>query len=125
MLRTTTLLIVTILAGGPVGSLGCELWCTSPAAAEHHRSVGCHDASPTLPPAPQLTSTTGCHDAAALKPFVTEARRTESASVAATQVALVDSVSLGRPAIDGTMGGWSLFKVQSPRPPSSRDVLRV
>jgi hypothetical protein len=125
MLRTTTLLIVTILAGGPVVSLGCELWCTSPAAAEHHRSVGCHDASPTVPSAPQFVSTTGCHDAAALTPFVTEARRTASASVAATPVALVDSVSLGRPAIDETTGGWCLFKVHPPRPPSSRPVLRV
>ena len=105
MLRTTTLLIVTILAGGPVGSLGCELWCASPAAEDHHRSVG-------------------CHDAAAFTPFVTEARRTESAPVSATPVALVDSVSIG-PAIDETTAGWCLFNVQPPRPPSSRDVLRV
>jgi hypothetical protein len=124
MLRTTTLLIVTILAGGPVGSLGCELWCASPAAEDHHRSVGCHDASHTLPPGPQLASNAACHDAAAFTPFVTEARRTESAPVAATPVALVDSVSIG-PAIDETTAGWCLFNVQPPRPPSSRDVLRV
>lgn len=123
MLRTATLLIVTILAGGPVGSLGCELWCTSPAAEDHHRSVGCHDASLTSPPGPQIASTAGCHDAAAITPFVTEARQTESASIA-TPPALFESVSIGR-GHDKTAAGWCVFDVQPPRPPSSRGILRV
>jgi len=121
---TATLLIVTILAGGPVGSLGCEVWCTSPVAAGHHRSVGCHAASRTMPPGPQIASTAGCHDAAAMTPFVTEARQTESAPVAASAVALFDSSAIG-PDNDETTAGWCVFNVQPPRPPSSRAVLRV
>ena len=124
MLRTTTLLIVTILAGGPVGSLGCELWCASPAAADHHRSVGCHDASPTVPPGPQIAAKVGCHDAAAITPFVTEARQTESTPVTAAAVPLFDSNSIG-PDNDQTVAGWCVFDVQPARPPSSHDILRV
>src|SRR5687767_14965199 len=82
MIRTATLLIVTMLTGGPVGSLACELWCSSPAAEDHHRSVGCHGVSQTSPPEPQFASTAGCHDAAALGPFVTAARQTASIPIA-------------------------------------------
>jgi hypothetical protein len=123
MLRTTTLLIVTVLAGGPVGSLGCELWCTSPAAAEHRRSVGCHDASHTLPPGPQISSTIGCHAAAVTIPFVAEVRHAESAPVA-TVAAALDTRSIA-PDNDETAAGWCVFNVQPPRPPSSRVLLRV
>jgi hypothetical protein len=123
MLRTAPLLIVMILAGGPVGLLGCELWCASPAAEDHHRSVRCHDASPTLPPGQRIASTAGCHDAAAIPPFVTEARQTESARVAAT-VAHVDSSSIG-PGNAETTAGWCVFNVQPSHPPASRAVLRV
>ena len=124
MLRTATLLIVTILAGGPVGSLGCELWCASPGAADHHRSVGCHDASRPSPPGPQIASTVGCHDAAATTPFVTEPRQTESTLVVAAPVALFDSSAIG-PDTDETTAGWCVFNVQPPRQSSSRAVLRV
>ena len=124
MLRTTTVLIVTILAGGPVGSLACELWCTSPAAADHHRSVGCHNASRTVPPGSQIASTVGCHDAAATTPFVTETRQTESTPVAAASVALFDSHPIG-PDNDETTAGWCFLNVHTARPPSSRPVLRV
>ena len=123
-LPTTTLLTVMILAWGPVGSLGCELFCASPAAEDHHRSVGCHDASHTLPPGQQIASTAGCHDAAAVTPFVTEARQTEFAPAAAQPLALFDSSSIG-PDHDETTAGWCVFNVQPPRPPSSRAVLRV
>ena len=124
MLRTATLLIVTILAGGPVGSIGCELWCTSPAAEGHHRSVGCHHAFQALPPGQQIASAAGCHDAAASTPFVTEARQTESAQVAAAPLAVFDSSSAG-PDNDETAAGWRVFTAPPSRPPSSRAVLRV
>jgi hypothetical protein len=124
MLGATTLLIVLTLAGGPAGSLACELWCGSPAAEDHRRAVGCHDASRTWPTGPQVASTAGCHDAAAITPFVTEARHTESARVATTPVALFDSIAIGR-AIDETTAGWCLFNVQSLRPPASRALLRL
>ena len=124
MLRTATLLIVMMLAGGPVGSIGCDLWCASPAAEAHHRSVGCHDASHVLPPGQQIASVAGCHDAAAITPFVTEARQTESAPVAAAPLALFDSNSTG-PDNDDTTAGWCVSNTQPSRPPSSRAVLRV
>ena len=124
MLRTATLLIVAILAGGPVGSLGCELWCASPAAANHHRSVGCHDASRLLPPGPQTASTVGCHDAAATTPFVTEARQAETTLVAVTPVALFDTRTIGLD-VDETTAGWCVFNVQAARPPAFRTILRV
>jgi hypothetical protein len=124
MLRTATLLIVMILAGGPVGALGCELWCASPAADDHHRSAGCHHASHTLSLGPQIASTAGCHDAAAIRPFVTEARQTESTPIAGAPVALFDFSSIG-PDNDETTAGWCAFYIQPPRSPSSRAVLRV
>ena len=124
MLRTWTLLFVLVLAVGPPGSLACELWCSSPAAEDHHRAVGCHDASHTFLPGPQIASTAGCHDAAVNRLFVTEARQTESAPVAAAPVALFDSSSIGADN-DETSASWCVFNVQPPRPPSSRAVLRV
>ena len=124
MLRTTTLLTVAILAAGPVGSLGCELWCSSPAVVDHYRGVGCDDASRTSPLGPQLTSTIGCHDAAAIAPFIAEVRRAESAPVATAAVALFDTSSIA-PDNDKTAAGWWAFEVQPPPPPSFRPVLRV
>ena len=123
MLRTATLLIVAILAGGPVGSLGCELWCASPAAANHQRSAGCHEASRPLPPGPQIASTVGCHDAAAAPPFITPARQTETTLVAVTPVALFDSRAIGH--IDETTAGWCVFNVQAPHRPVFRTILRI
>ena len=123
MVATTTLLIVLTLAGGPAGSLACELWCSSPAAEDHQRAVGCHDASRTWPTGQQVVSTTGCHDAAALTPFLTEARQTESDSVAAAASPCVDSSAIGPDNVGATAGCY-VFNVQSPRPPTSRVVLR-
>lgn len=124
MARVSILLIVTMLAGGPVGSVGCELWCASPAADDHHRSAGCHDASRSVPPRPQIASSAGCHDAAAITPFVTEARRTEFAPGAASPLPASSSNASGR-GNDEAIEGASLVNVQPPRPPSSRPVLRM
>jgi hypothetical protein len=123
MLRTTTLLIAMVLAGAPAGSLACELWCTTSAAEQHHRDIGCHDAAAAWPKGRQVASTAGCHDAAAMTPFVTEARQTESGPVAAAPVTFFDS-NLIVPADDKTNAGRCVFDVQSPRP-SSRAILRV
>jgi hypothetical protein len=123
MLRTA-LLIVLVMAGSPVGSLVCELWCNSPAGKEHHRSVGCHDASRTVFPGPQIASSVGCHDAAATTPFVTQARQTESTPIATASVARFDSNSISTDN-DQMTAGWCVFNVQPTRPPSSRPVLRV
>ena len=120
----TALLIVLVMAGSPIGSLACELWCNSPAGADHHRAVGCHDASRTASPGPQVASTAGCHDAAATTPFITEGRQTESTPVNAASVALFDSNSIGLDN-DETTAGWRVFNVQPARPPSLRLVLRV
>lgn len=126
MRHTTTLLIVLVLSADPAGSLACELWCSTPAAQDHHRAIGCHDASRhslrgrhvTL-----ITSTPRCHDAAAIAPFVSEARQTESAQVASSHAALFAAGSVG-PEDEATIGGCA-FIVRPPRPPSSRAVLRV
>jgi len=124
MLRTTTLLIVTILAAGPVGSFGCELWCSSPAVVDHHGAVGCHDASRTSPLGPKLTSTIGCHDAAATTPFLTEARETETRPAVSASVTPLNFSSIEQGS-DETAAGWCMFNVQPVRPTSSRSVLRV
>ena len=125
MLRTA-LLIVLVVAGSPIGSLACELWCNSPAGEEHHRAVGCHDASKSRPTGQQIApSVAGCHDAAALRPFVTEPRQADSRSIAAAPVAFLDATSIG-PDNDETTRGWGVFNAQPPpRPSSSRPVLRV
>ena len=125
MLRTA-LLIALVMAGSPVGSLACELWCNSPAGKAHHRAVGCHDASHSRPAGQQIApSVAGCHDAAAIRPFVTEPRQAESRSIAAAPVAFFDATSIG-PDNDETTIGWGVFNAQPPpRPSSSRPVLRV
>jgi hypothetical protein len=123
MLRTTSLLIVMVLAGGPMGSLACELWCNSPAPDSHHRATGCHDASPASPIGQQITSAAGCHDAAGIAPFVAEVRQAESVCHTITPATVVELSAIGLH--DGSATGWWVFKVQPPRPPSSRAVLRV
>jgi hypothetical protein len=124
MLRTTSLLIVMVLAGGPIGSLACELWCNSPAAGSHHAAIGCHDASSAPPADQQITSAAGCHDAADIAPFVTEVRHTESARHTTTPPAVFQFGSIGADH-ERIATGWWVFKAQPPRPPSSSDVLRV
>jgi hypothetical protein len=105
MLRATTLLIVMVMAGGPAGSLACELMCSGPVAEDHHLAVG-------------------CHDAAAMSPFVTEVRHRESAPAVLAPAARFNSMSIGR-GHNQTAAGWCVFNVQPSRPPSARDVLRV
>ena len=124
MLRTA-LLIVLVMAGSPVGSLVCELWCNSPAGEDHHRAVGCHDASQSGSTGQQIAPyVAGCHDAAAIAPFVAEVRQAESAPVGTVTAALFDTSSIV-PDNDETAAGWCVFDVQPPRPPSARAVLRV
>lgn len=124
MLRTA-LLIVLVVAGSPVGALACELWCNSPAGADHHRAVGCHDASQSGPKEQEIGPyVAGCHDAAAIAPFVAEVRRAESAPVGTVTAALVGTSSIG-PDNDETAAGWCVFDVQPARQPSARAVLRV
>ena len=124
MLRTT-LLIVLVMAGSPVSSLACELWCSSPAGDDHHRAVGCHDASQSGATGQQIAPyVAGCHDAAAIAPFIAEVRQAESAPIATVQAAVFDTSSIA-PDNDQTAAGWRVFDVQPPRQPSSRPVLRV
>ncbi len=122
MLRPTTLLITMVLAGGPTGSLACELWCTSPAAEDHHREAGCHDSSEAAPKGSQLTLGADCHDDVATMPAVIEARHAESGYGGAVS-AFFTSGSLVR--YGGSVASWSAFKVQPPHASSSRAVLRV
>jgi hypothetical protein len=123
MVRSATLLIVMMLAGGPVGPLGCELWCTSAAAEDHHVGVGCQHASHTLAPDHQIASQGVCH-AAALTEVVIEARQTESAPAAGAPLAPFDPGFIG-PGDDRVAAGRYVFNVSPPRPPCSRAVLRV
>jgi hypothetical protein len=123
MLRTTTLLIVMVLASGPASALACELWCSGPAATDHRRAAGCHDASRATPAGQQVAPAGGCHDAVVTAPFLTEARQAESES-AATRPAVPQLGSMA-PDIDRIASGWSVFQVQRPRGPSLQTVLRI
>jgi hypothetical protein len=124
MLRIA-LLIVLVVAGSPAGSLACELWCNSPAGDDHHRAVGCHDASQSGPNGQQIAPyVADCYDAAALTPFVAEVRQAESAPFGTATATLFDTSSIA-PDNDATAAGWWVVDVQPPRPPSSRPVLRV
>lgn len=124
MLRTASL-IVLILAGSPVGSLACELWCNSPAGDHHHRAVGCHDASRSQRKGQQIAPyVAGCQDAAVIVPFVAEAQRVQSAPAAAAAAVRFDTGSIA-PDNDKTAAGWCVINAQPPRPPSFRAVLRV
>lgn len=122
MLRATTLLIVMVLAGGPVGSLACDLWCSTSAADKHHDAVGCHDASRAAATGQHISSTTPCgDDATSIAAFLVEARHADSVTLAAMSQALGAIV----PADKETAARWCVVDVQPPRPPSSRSVLRV
>ena len=124
-MRRTALLIVLVMAGSPVGSLACELWCNTPSGDDHHRAVGCHDASPSGSAVQRIASYAGdCLDDIAITPFVTEARQTESRSIAAASVAFLDASSIDADH-RGTTTGWCVFNGQPPRPPASRLVLRL
>lgn len=124
MLRTSTLLIVIVLAGGPVGLLACDLWCTSPGADGHHSAVGCHHRTSQISFIDQqVTPAVGCHDAADITPFLTEARQSESTSPAAVPLTSFDREGLERN--DDVAQGWRVLALQPPRPSSSRPVLRV
>ena len=126
MLRTTPLLIVMVLAGDPTGSLACELWCSTPAAQDHHRAIGCHDASRHSPQGRQIASitpTADCLDAAVVTPFVAEARQTESDAAAAPPTLF--EFGSNDPDHDEIAADWWVFKVPPRRPSSSSAVLRV
>ena len=123
MLRATTLLIVIVLAGGPMSSLVCEAWCSRPAAGNHHREVGCHDASASAPEGQQIEAAGGCHDAAAVAPYLLESRQTEFGT-AATDAAVVE-LGLTSPAPDRMAAGWSVFTFQPPRGLPPHSVLRI
>ena len=118
MLRTTTLLIVMVLTGGPTSSLVCELWCSAPAAEDHHRTIGCHDASTSAPKGQQIGAAGGCHDAVAVAPYVTAARQAESGP-ATTQTSPMT------PDLDGVPAAWSVFQAESPRGQSLHTILRI
>ena len=123
MLRTTTLLIVMVLTGGPTSSLVCELWCSAPAAADHHREVGCHDAFTSAPKSQQIGAAGDCHDAVAVAPYVTEARAAQSES-AATQPAVPQLGSMA-PDIARIAAGWGVLQVHPPGGPPPQTVLRI
>lgn len=124
-MRRTALLIVLVMAGSPVGSLACELWCNSPAGEDHHRAVGCHDASQSGSDVPQIASlAVACLDAAAITPFVTEARQTETRSITPASVAFFVASSID-PEHHGTTTGWCTLNARPPRPLTSRVVLRL
>ena len=124
MLRTT-LLIVLVMAGSPIDSLACELWCNGPAGADHHRVVGCHDASQAGPRGPQIAHDgASCHDAADMASLVAEVRRAESAPAVTAVATLVDTGALA-PAADEMSGGGCVFDARTSRRPAPRAILRV
>ena len=123
MFRTITLFIVMALAGLPTTSLTCEVWCSTPATENHHRSAGCHEASPNPSHGPLLTANAGCHTPVAIEPFVTEARQTESSPLATlTPVVLIGSILVDS---HGRREGWAAGTVPPPRESSLHLVLRI
>jgi len=122
MFRTTTLLIVMVLTGGPTSSLACELWCSAPAAEDHHRTIGCHDASTSAPMGQQIGAVGGCHDAVAVAPYVTEARQAESESAATQTAVLLGAMTLD---VGRVAAGLSVFQVRPLRSPLLHTVLRI
>lgn len=122
MLRATALLIVTALAGTPMASLACELWCSTAAAEAHQRAAGCHQ-EPEVPATEQLVGTVDCHDAAAGEPFLTEARAGRSAPLPAVHAVPVRHGAA--PPFEHVAKGWHVFEVPSSPPSSLHTVLRT
>ena len=123
MRRPTTVLIVMLLAGAPGVSLGCELWCSTPAAETHHRAVGCHRTPDEGLPGEQVVSAAaGCHNAPAVTPFVNEGRQPETRPVAMASVHGTPTVFANH---DFTHESWSVFNGQSVHAQSFRTILRI
>jgi hypothetical protein len=123
MLRTTTLLIVLLLSGGPAGALACELWCLTGAAESHH-AAGCHDPSYGRPMGQQVASTAGCHGAPELAPLISEVRLSQSQRSAGPP-ALFQYGYVAAVKTSALVAGWSGLFVGPLRPSSFRAVLRV
>jgi hypothetical protein len=86
MFRASTFVIVLALAGAPAASLARDLWCTSAAAQEHRRMVGCHS-EPAGAAGGQTIAAVGmeCQAAISGTPFVIELR----SQVAAQSIAFL------------------------------------
>ena len=91
MLRATTLLIVTVLAGAPAVSLACELRCDG--TAEHHGTAGGigHGGSIAGPTSPQVASAIGCPEASAVSPYLISHRHREAGTSDTTTLIPHDS----------------------------------
>ena len=123
MLRTTATLIVMLLAGTPVVSIACGLWCNTPAAEGHHSVVGCHRTPDAGIPGQQAVAAAAeCHDAPAVTAFVNEARSSEPRSQAMVSAVPTPTVFVHH---DFTREGWLVFSGQSARPPAFRAILRI
>jgi hypothetical protein len=122
MLRATTLLIVTVLASGPIGSLACELWCASP-AEPHQRTVGCHEPSRDAPADSQIAARGRCHEAVATAVFLIEIRALASAADSAA-APLPESGSMYPDARELAPGG-RVFQVPPSHGRALSTVLRI
>ena len=119
MARITTLLIVTLLGGGPANSLACDLWCILPAA---HASAACpHAATRTAIDRPIATGD-DCHGAVASAPFLAEARQSAAGPVATPVAHALRSTD---PDGGWAREEWRSLHVEPARERSCRVVLRI
>ena len=122
MLRATTLLILMGLAGGPISSLICELWCSSPAAEAHHRAVGCHNAFTTAGAGQEIVARGCCHDAVSIAPLPAEAKPTNSGP----RTLPVLQLGVRTPDTHRVTAAWHVFQVTpAPGPSLHTVVLRI
>jgi hypothetical protein len=122
MFRTTTLLIVMGLAGGPTSSLLCELWCQPSAASNQYEAVGCHDASSGVAGSRHIAAVPDCSEAGPTAPFLTEAKR---GGLAPTLEAALGEPVAAADAI-GCATAWSRARqLPPPRGPSPHTILRI
>jgi hypothetical protein len=123
MLRVTTLLIVMVLAAGPTSSLVCDVWCSTPAAEDHHQRPGCHDASGGSMDGQRVAAAGRCDDAGAFTPFLTEARQIDPGR--GTIPAAVLQLHSIVPDVDRVIARWRVLQLQPHRGPLLHPVLRI
>jgi hypothetical protein len=111
-----------VLATAPATSLACELWCTMPAAQNHHRVLGCDDPSRSPSQGQHVIASAVCHTTDAITPFVTEVRPTDATPLAALRAIPTGSFV---PYADAAAALWLVCNIPPPVSPSPLSVLRI
>ena len=122
MFHRTALLVFMVLAGTPLLSAGCELWCVP--GNTMHDSTACHRPRPSAEaPEQELAGAPTCHDAVAEAPALTAGREDSSSQRSVSPAVIPATPPLPLDAAH-TPGRWVVRDVLAPRAPFHA-ILRI